>query len=381
MQDVMWLVRHTLKKTFSNKKNILLYFGTPLIGIIISLLVYSGSNEKNVHIGIVNNDPHYMTNDTIHFIKGLEHLSVTNIKESEIDDQITSGKLDCVLVFHPGFSKSVQQGRPDHLQIVSIHGSEITGFIKSYLYHYINNISALGKIANGDERTFLQMYERYQQSPFRTSVHSLKDTSKNIGMTYQTIGYLLMIMLFSAGNLAEMIVKEKENRTYFRLLSAPINGKRYVLSNIIVNMIVMTGQIILTLVIMDRVFHIKTNIAFWQMAVVLMLFSLVAIGIAFITVAFANSSASAGAMQNLIVVPTCMLSGCFWPADIMPTFVQKIANFLPQRWTLDALLKLQQGHSFGSLYLNLLIILAFALIFFLISAYKFGRNNNVNNFV
>ncbi|MED5051843.1 ABC transporter permease [Anoxybacillus sp. UARK-01] len=381
MQDVMWLVRHTLKKTFGNKKNILLYFGTPLIGIIISLLVYSGSNEKNVHIGIVNNDPHYMTNDTIHFIKGLEHLSVTNIKESEIDDQITSGKLDCVLVFHPGFSKSVQQGRPDHLQIVSIHGSEITGFIKSYLYHYINNISALGKIANGDERTFLQMYERYQQSPFRTSVHSLKDTSKNIGMTYQTIGYLLMIMLFSAGNLAEMIVKEKENRTYFRLLSAPINGKRYVLSNIIVNMIVMTGQIILTLVIMDRVFHIKTNIAFWQMAVVLMLFSLVAIGIAFITVAFANSSASAGAMQNLIVVPTCMLSGCFWPADIMPTFVQKIANFLPQRWTLDALLKLQQGHSFGSLYLNLLIILAFALIFFLISAYKFGRNNNVNNFV
>ncbi|MGP3608022.1 ABC transporter permease [Anoxybacteroides rupiense] len=381
MQDVMWLVRHTLKKTFSNKKNILLYFGTPLIGIIISLLVYSGSNEKNVHIGIVNNDPHYITNDTIHFIKGLEHLSVTNIKESEIDDQITSGKLDCVLVFHPGFSKSVQQGRPDHLQIVSIHGSEITGFIKSYLYHYINNISALGKMANGDERTFLQMYERYQQSPFRTSVHSLKDTSKNIGMTYQTIGYLLMIMLFSAGNLAEMIVKEKENRTYFRLLSAPINGKRYVLSNIIVNMIVMTGQIILTLVIMDRVFHIKTNIAFWQMAVVLMLFSLVAIGIAFITVAFANSSASAGAMQNLIVVPSCMLSGCFWPADIMPTFVQKIANFLPQRWTLDALLKLQQGHSFGSLYLNLLIILAFALIFFLISAYKFGRNNNVNNFV
>ncbi|WP_240371519.1 ABC transporter permease [Anoxybacteroides rupiense] len=381
MQDVMWLVRHTLKKTFGNKKNILLYFGTPLIGIIVSLLVYSGSNEKNVHIGIVNNDPHYITNDTIHFFKGLEHLSVTNIKESEIDDQITSGKLDCVLVFHPGFSKSVQQGRPDHLQIVSIHGSEITGFIKSYLYHYINNISALGKMANGDERTFLQMYERYQQSPFRTSVHSLKDTSKNIGMTYQTIGYLLMIMLFSAGNLAEMIVKEKENRTYFRLLSAPINGKRYVLSNIIVNMIVMTGQIILTLVIMDRVFHIKTNIAFWQMAVVLMLFSLVAIGIAFITVAFANSSASAGAMQNLIVVPSCMLSGCFWPADIMPTFVQKIANFLPQRWTLDALLKLQQGHSFGSLYLNLLIILAFALIFFLISAYKFGRNNNVNNFV
>ncbi|ARP44492.1 ABC-type transport system involved in multi-copper enzyme maturationpermease component [Geobacillus thermodenitrificans] len=213
------------------------------------------------------------------------------------------------------------------------------------------------------------------------SVHSLQDTSKHKYMTYQTIGYLLMIMLLSAGNLAEIIIKEKENRTYFRLLSTPINAKQYVLSNVIVNMIVMTGQIIITLIMMDTVFHIKTNIPFWQMTTILMLFALVAIGVALMTVAFASSSASSGAMQNLLTVPTCMLAGCFWPVDIMPAFAQKMADFLPQRWALDTLLKLQQGHHFGSLYLNILILFAFALAFFLIAVYKFGRNHSVGNFL
>ncbi|UQD51468.1 ABC transporter permease [Bacillus methanolicus] len=381
MRDLFWLISHTLKRTFSNKKSILLYFGTPLIGIIISLLAYGRSTATELHVGIVNQDPNNITNDTIHFIKGIDHISVTNVKESEIDDKITSGKLDCVLIFHSGFSKSVQEGNPNHIQIVSIRGTEITGFIKSYLYHYIDNIAAIGKIAKGDEHTFSEMHKRFQQAPFKISVYPLRDTSKHKQMTYQSIGYLLMVMLLSAGNLAEIILKEKENRTYFRLLSTPISAKQYVLSNIIVNMIVMTGQIIITLIMMDTVFRIKTNIPFWQMATILMLFALVAIGVALMTVAFACSSASSGSMLNLLVVPTCMLAGCFWPVDIMPAFVQKLADFLPQRWALDTLLKLQHRHHFGSLYLNILILFAFALTFFLIAVYKFGRNHSVGNFL
>jgi ABC-2 type transport system permease protein len=65
----------------------------------------------------------------------------------------------------------------------------------------------------------------------------------------------------------------------------------------------------------------------------------------------------------------------------MPKAVQKIADFIPQRWTLDTISKQQQGHHFGSLYLNFMILIAFALAFFLIATYKFGKNNSVRNFV
>lgn len=76
-----------------------------------------------------------------------------------------------------------------------------------------------------------------------------------------------------------------------------------------------------------------------------------------------------------------MLAGCFWPVEIMPKVLQKVANFLPQRWTLETLDQLQTAHPAGSLYLNYLILLAFALAFFLLAIYRFSRNRNMQNFV
>ncbi|MEC2306401.1 MULTISPECIES: ABC transporter permease [Heyndrickxia] len=98
-------------------------------------------------------------------------------------------------------------------------------------------------------------------------------------------------------------------------------------------------------------------------------------------VSLSNSRSAFNSLQSLIAVPTCMLSGCFWPVEIMPKALQKVSDFLPQRWTLETLDKLQTGHPLSSLYLNILILIAFALCFFLFAIYQFSRNRNTHNFV
>jgi ABC-2 type transport system permease protein len=236
-------------------------------------------------------------------------------------------------------------------------------------------------VAKTDQTKFNQMYSNYQNASFKVATKTLSDSSQSENMTTYSLGFLIMIMLMSAGNLSEIILKEKENRIYYRLLSAPINARKYIFSNVVVNMIVMTIQVIITLFFMTKVFHIDIHIPFWEAAIVMMLFALVSVGISLMIVAFSNSSKSSGALQNLIVVPTVMISGCFWPIEIMPSSVQRIADFLPQRWTLETLTKLQQGSSLGSLYLNILILLVFAAAFFLIAIYKFSRNSSTRNFV
>ncbi len=306
---------------------------------------------------------------------------MTRIDESQIQDKVTSGALDSVITFNTGFSDSVLDAKPDHIQLTSIKGAEVTSFVKSYLYQYIDNITLMSKVANGNQETFDNLYNSFLQAEFKVSSHTLADTSKNKDMSYQTIGFLIMIMLMSAGNLSEIILSEKENRTYFRLLSTPINSRKYIFSNIVSNMMVMTVQVLITLTVMTRIFHIDINIPFWEATAVMLIFALIAIGISLIIVAFTNNRSAASALQNLIIMPTVMLSGCFWPVEIMPASVQKIADFLPQRWTLNTLTMLQDGHSFSSLYLNIMILFAFATAFFLIAIYKFSRNNNTRNFV
>lgn len=381
MKDVFWLMKKVLKVTFKKRRNIILYFGMPLVGILVAFLAYGNPGQQNIKVGIVNQDQHPIAKDTVQFLKSLKNVQLVNIDRSEINDKITAGTLDCAITLDNGFSQSIVNGHPDHIQIISIKGAEITTLVKAYLYNYLDNISSINKAANGNAAMFDKMYTNFQHSGFKVTVNSLQDTSKNKDMTYQTIGFLIMIMLISSGNFAEIIIKEKENRTYFRLLSTPINARKYVLSNIAVNMMVMAVQVIVTLFFMKDVFHIEMIAPVWQTGLVLLIFALVAVGLSLMIVSFASSSTSASALQNLIFTPTCLLAGCFWPVEIMPKAVQKIADFLPQRWTLDTISKLQDGSQLGSLYLNILILLAFALAFFLIAVYKLGRNNSVKSFV
>ncbi|MFB7303056.1 ABC transporter permease [Heyndrickxia sporothermodurans] len=381
MKDILWLVQNTLSMTFKQKKNIIMYLLMPLIGIFISLIAYGSDQKMILHVGVVNHDKSQITADTIKFLEDLDNVKITKIEESNVQEKITSGSLDTVITFDQGYSESVLHGEPNHIQLTSIKGAEITGFIKSYLYQYIDNISTFGKVANGNQQTFDSMYKNFQKTNYKLITKSLTDTSKNNEMTHQTIGFLIMIMLLSAGNMSEIILSEKENRTYFRLLSTPINARTYILSNMIVNMIVMIVQVLITLTVMTTIFHINLNIPFWEALAVMFLFALIAIGISLLTTSFANNRSAAGALQNLIVMPTVMLSGCFWPVEVMPSSIQKVANFLPQRWTLDTLTKLQDGNTLGSLYLNIMILLAFAAAFFLIAIYKFSRNQDTRNFV
>ncbi|MBE5105209.1 ABC transporter permease [Bacillus thuringiensis] len=381
MKDILWLIQKTLSVLLKNKKSLLIIISLPIIGTLISFSEYGNVGQGTLNIGIVNKENQPIANDTVKFLEELNHVNVSKIKESEVEDKLTSKKLDGVITLDSGFSESVREGKPGHIEISSIKGDQVTGFIKSYLYNYIDNIAAISKVAGNDQNTFNSMYASYQKSSFKVKSETLEDTSKNKDMTNQTMGYLIMFMLFSAMNLSGFILKEKENRTYFRLLSTPIDGRKFILSNVAVNMMILTVQIVIAVLFMTNVFHTNINMPFIVMIGVLMIFALIAVGLSLVIVSFSKSSTASNAMQNIVIVPTCLLAGCYFPYDIMPKAVQKVADFLPQRWLLDTISKLQQGTPFSELYLNILILFAFAIAFFLIAIYKFGRNNDARNFV
>jgi ABC-2 type transport system permease protein len=367
------------KVTFRKKSNIILYIFAPMIGIILSLVIFGGSDKSSVRVGVVNKDNSYIAKDAVDYMQSSGSFKVSSIEEADIKDKVTSGKLDCVLLIEDGFSQSVAKGNPGNIEITSIKGEQGTAFVKSYLYSYINNIALISKAAKGNEAAFKEIYNNYRSSSFNLEISSIKDKSRNKDMTAQSIGYLIMIVLMSAGNLSEIILKEKQNRTYFRISTAPISSKKYILGNVILNFTILSIETVITLLALTKVFKIETGIPFIEMLALLLLFSFMAIGFSLLTVAFAKNSSGVGALQNIIVTPTCLLSGCFFPIEVMPKFLQKIADFMPQKWVLTGLTSLQEGNSFMSIYMNILIIIAFAIAFFLIAIYKFYSDDDIRN--
>lgn len=382
MNQMVWIIRRTLVSTFRNKANWFVYVGVPIMSVLLAMLIHSNENTGLLRIGIINADgDQRITQDAIRFVEGLHHIEVTLTDEEALHSDIAAGKLDAGLLFDQGFAASVREGHPEHLQILSVRGAEVTAYVKAMMQSYLGNAATIGEVARGDGAMFDEIYASYSEQRFTLTAETLRDTSHTKVVTFQSIGYLVGVMMFSAMNMAQLILREKEKRTLFRLVSAPVSPWSYVLSNVVVNAFIMLIQIVVTLFAMKMVLRIDPGIAYAQLIPALLLFALTAISLALMLVAFATSTAAASALQGLIVTPTCLLAGCFVPLEIFPEAVRKISSFMPQYWLLDMIKQLQQGQALTSLYLDVAILLAFAAAFTLIAVFRFNRNDDVRQFV
>ncbi|ASA25900.1 ABC transporter permease [Paenibacillus donghaensis] len=382
LKDIWFLVTRTLRATFRKRSTLLLYFGLPIAGILLCTVLYGSQGEAELRVGVVNSDGEaQIAMDTIGFVKSMDTVKLVEVTADELKQQLAASDLDLGLILDPGYSQSVLEGLPAHITIQSVKGAEVTAYMKALLYGYIDNISVIAGAAEGDGTKFDELNSLYRNADFKLATEAVADSSAEQRLTFQSIGFLLLFMMTSAFNLSELIIRNRENRTYFRVLSSPINARTYVLSNIIVNLIIMVLQIAVTLFFMQQVFGLNSGVPAGRLFLLLSMFALVSVSISLVIVSLARSTAAASALQNLIITPTCFISGCFFPISIMPDTVQRIASFLPQTWVLESFSSLQSGTSLAGISFDLVVLFAFAMVFFLIATYSFGRNNDTRNFV
>jgi ABC-2 type transport system permease protein len=380
-KDMWFLVWTTLRTTFRKRSNIFLYLCLPIAGVLASTLIY-GSSHATLRIGVVNGDgAERIAADTVRFVEGLQNAKVVPVTREELRRQLAGGKLDSGLLIEAGYSQSVLAGNPDHISIQSVKGTQVTAYMKAMLNGYVDNVAAMGSLSAGDAGKITRLYDEYVNADVKLTSQTVNDASVTMDISYQSIGFLITFMMTSAVSLSGLILRNRENRTYFRILSSPVHARTYVISNIAVNLIVMMVQIVIAVFFLTVVFRQSMGVPAIEMIGLLSLFGLVSVSLSLAIVAFSNSSAAAGAIQNFVIHPTCIVAGCYFPISIMPDAVRKAASFLPQNWLLQSYDRLQEGEGPGSILFHISVLLAFAIVFFLVATYKFGRNNDTRSFV
>lgn len=379
MRNAFLLAANTLKVSFRKKSNIIVFFVIPILAVMFAMFVYGNSAAGAVKLGVDDQDKTGLAGDVVKSLS--DKFKVTPVSGNDMETSITSGKVDCVVIIPQGFAAGIYNGSFIQPEIVSIKGEASTAWVKNYLNIYSQNLLDIAEASAGNKDVFHKTYASFKQEKVPLKVDTVQDGARSKGMTSQSVGFLIMFMMIGAGNTAEIILKEKRDRTYDRIRSAPVSARTYVVGNVLANLVLVVLQVFLTLFFMVEVLKIETYVPFPQLFIILVCFGLAAIGLGLLVVAFAGDSRQANTLQLLIVTPTCMLAGCFWPIEVMPKAAQRIADFLPQRWAIAAVQKLQGGAAFNQVLINNAIILTFALAFFLIAAYRFSRNNSVNTFI
>ncbi len=381
MRNIMLLIVNNLKVVFRKKGNIIIYIFLPLTGVFLSLLLYGDSATSTLKIGFVDHDGGILATDLKDKFCSIDKFTVSDVNVDEINNKLLSSELDAAVIIPEDYSDSIYSGNAADIEIVSLKGQETTVWVEQVINSYTSSMLQLSAASGGDQAVFEKMLGQIKDSTIGLEAKALEDKRVGKSMTMTSVGFLIMFIMLGTGFTSVIILKEKRNRTYHRICSAPVSAKQYILANSLTSLMISIIQIILVQLAMKYVFKIDTGVNDTQMFFILLLFAVVAIGLGLIIAAFTKSSYMAGTLSTLIITPTCMLGGCYWDIDFMPEFMKKISYFVPQRWTIDAISKLQTGSGIADISLNLLVMAAFALAMTLVAVFKFSRTNNVQKFI
>lgn len=381
MRNMFILAINTLKIAFKKKSNLIVFIVLPVL-ITIIMVFLNGSNNSKINIGICNNTKDgELTFDFIDSIKAQPKYNVILVKSEDVKSRVVGQKVSCVITIPENFDEQLYSGKVDKLEITTIKGADATAWIQSYVDNYIKNIVSIGKASGGDRVVFDEIYKGTKNQELNINVNTLKDEYKDKSISQTSVGLIIMLMLIGATTISGFMLKEKRERTYFRIIASPVNSKVYVGANILSGMVIEIIQSALVVLSISKLLKIDSKVPDLQMFFMLSVFGLVSVSIGILIVAFSDSGSQASSLSTLIITPSCMLSGCFWPISIMPEYMQKLSYFLPQRWLIVAIEKVQSTGMFTKALPSIAIMFGFAILFFLISIFKFKSNNSVNNFV
>lgn len=342
--------------------------------LMITIFGYTfGGNIKNVNVYVVNLDQALAnssvsakivsdleTRDTLHIVKILTTSDGIASAQKEVKD----AKIWAAIVFNETFSADVAAASSSHGQpamirlvidgtnpnIVSSVTNELLIAIRSVLGSgaSVAPMSIAPDLVYGKDARFIDF--------FAPGV---------MGLAAMMVTFMLSIISF---------VHERSASTLDRLLSTPVTEGEIVagyalafgLVGLVQSCVIITAAIVLFNVM------IVGN-------VLLALFVVFILGVGnqglgFMLSSFAKNEFQAIQFLPLILFPSILLSGVFWPLEAVPTLLRPVSYFIPLTYAVEGLRSVMiRGWSIDGIWLQLVVLLAFATAMLLLSAYGLKR--------
>jgi ABC-2 type transport system permease protein len=150
-----------------------------------------------------------------------------------------------------------------------------------------------------------------------------------------------------------------------KLATTPLSRAEWLLSNIfyqlVMALISATAILLVGIVVFDLKFQLNI---FLPLFVLLNVFSFSGIGM--LITKYVKDAESAYAAANAVMFPMMFLAGTFFPLEMMPDFLQKIALVLPLYYVNEGLRDAMVHQNFGSALMSATIIGVFGIIVFIL---------------
>ncbi|MDD2283755.1 MAG: ABC transporter permease [Eubacteriales bacterium] len=358
---------YSLKRLLRNKLNlIMIMFLTPFfIGIIFSL---GSFGKTNITVGLVDRDNTPLTEM---LAQSLEETSpVFSLEEGDIRSALARGQADYILVIDSGFSQQLVAGKEPKLRSYSIQETNIASRVQIKVEGFLGAAMSLAAAAEGDQTAFYQGLAEYQRGKFILKSDTFQQNEKSVDAALAGMGMLAMLMMLLSSFTTINLIKDRVNRTFYRVMAAPVPLKSYMLQNTLCFFLVLLIQIAVMFLGVRYVFGLYLGPSVLNLYLVMAVFALLCVAMGVALSALARTVQQAGTIASLVITPMSMLSGLYWPRSLMPEILQIIGKYLPPTWLIAAVEKVMLGKPLASASMELAILLGFTAVFFLLGTWR-----------
>ncbi|OAS13566.1 ABC transporter permease [Paenibacillus oryzisoli] len=369
MSNSIVIALNMLRRSLFQRKGLLLYLIIPTAAVSLIIAVLGKQSENRADIAYLNLDQGTLGTQIVQELGAFpDYRLVSAASEAELKSDVIKQKVTGAFIIPADLSQKLfAGGTPPQLEMYQLNANESTvtlqisldGILARY-QDTISTYSEQGLTGTALQELALQtlaFMQKHQISPNITDLHMYTNPNMHI-----VIGFMLIFMMSLINSTVSLVMEDRRFRTMARTYTAPVRAIEIVAGNFLGSFAVGTLQVLVILFITRYVAGYEYGLPFLPQFIILEFFLLASMGIASTVASMVKNATNMNVINSLVVTPTCMLGGCFWPISLMPDWMQKLANFVPQKWALDAIERMSAGQPLSHMWMHMGVLALFGLI-------------------
>jgi ABC-type multidrug transport system permease subunit len=341
----------------------LLTFLLPIAIITLFALAFGGIGKKGqsrpVELLIADEDQSPGSKKIIAGLDSLKEFTVVEVTPERAVNLVKKGDKAAALILHKGLNDSLEAGKDANIEMVYDQAKDAeTGILQGALIGHLINLTGTRSM----ERNAIERFD--QQNPdldsmMRKAIHQqissnftpqssqktqdsfLKTTpivsseETSPGLIQAVAGTAIMMLLFSLAAIGAGLIDEKQAGTLKRILFAPGNPINILIGKMLLANVISIIQLSVMFVFAWLAFGLDIFVNLPALLIMVLVTSFACSGFGSLLASIAKSRQQVQGLSTLIILIMSAIGGSMIPLFIMPIWMQKIAVFSVNYWSIQ----------------------------------------------
>ncbi|WP_296794219.1 ABC transporter permease [uncultured Methanobrevibacter sp.] len=377
-----WMIKKELISLKRHPVRLVSIIAFPIIMIL--LFGYGmGGDMTDLPIVVVSQSHGDLTDLTLDTIKSTETYHVVKVMDDQqkAEKMVDNGEVKAAIIMPKDYddtNSSNQKAVTLYLDSSDQMASQILDSSTQSIFYRLSNMAASGSVTAVSENSTAAPTLSHQLNNFKD------DISLHINRIYGNIKYIdflvpailgMTIMMSCMMGMGATIAGERETGELARLFMTPTSVATVIGGKIAAKLLIELVRALILIFMAILLFHVSIKGGVLQTFIVLVFGALCFVGFGIMLSARTQTQEDYAQIVMPFSMPMMFVSGVFYPIETMPWILQKLAYIFPLTYLNDAMRGIMlKGQSLGDVWFDLVILLGYTLVFFIIGVKRFNRD-------